>query len=98
MAGFAPGDFVDFVDEDDAHLLGALNGDTRDLIHIEELIFLFLDEVFESVRDGHLALFFLLTEHAGEHVLDVDVHLLDAWLEMISKEGTVRSRASRSTM
>ena len=26
----------------------------------------------------HFALFFLLPEHAGEHVFDVDVHLLDA--------------------
>ncbi len=78
MARFAAGDFVDFVDEDDAHLLGALDGHARDLIHVEEFVFFFLDQIFEGVGDAHLALLFLLAEHAGQHVFQIDVHLLDA--------------------
>ena len=78
VAGFAAGDFVDLVDEEDAHLLDAIDGDARDLVHVDEAIFFFLDEVIEGLGDRHLALLFLLAEHAGEHVLDVDVHFLDA--------------------
>ncbi len=78
VAGLTAGDFVDLVDEDDAHLLGALDGRAGDLVHVNELVFFFLDEVVEGFGDGHFALLFLLAEEAGEHVLDIDVHLLDA--------------------
>src|SRR5467141_2240177 len=78
VAGFAAGHFINFIDEDDAHLLGALHGHARDLVHVQQLIFFFLDQIFESVGDAHFALFLLLAEHTGEHVLDIDVHLLDA--------------------
>src|SRR6266566_386496 len=78
VAGFAAGNLIDFIDEDDAHLFGALNGHARDLVHVQQLVFFFLDQVFESVGHAHFAFFLLLAEHAGKHVLDVDVHLLDA--------------------
>ena len=78
VAGFAAGDLVDFVDEDDAHLLGALGGDAGDVIHVDELVFFFLDQVVEGFGDGHFAFLFLLAEKAGEHVFNVDVHLLHA--------------------
>src|SRR5947207_4655920 len=78
VAGFAASDLIDFIDEDDAHLLGALHSHAGDLVHVEELVFFFLDQVFESVGDAHFAFFLLLAEHAGEHVLDIDVHLFDA--------------------
>src|SRR6266851_8578042 len=60
VAGFAPGDFVDLVDKDDAHLFGALDGGARDLVHIEKLVLFFLNEVLEGVGYTHLALLFLL--------------------------------------
>src|ERR1700674_1252167 len=78
MAAFAPGDLVDFINEDDAHLLGALGGDARHVIHVDELIFFILNQVIEGLGDSHFSFFLLLAEKAGEHVLDVDVHLLDA--------------------
>ena len=78
MAGFAPRDFVDFVDEDDAHLFRALHGHARDQVHVQQLVFFFLDKVFERVGHGHFALFFLLAEDVGKHLLDVVVHFLDA--------------------
>src|SRR6202790_4473230 len=74
----ASGDFVDLVDEYDPHLLGALDSGARDLVHVEQLVLFFLNEVLEGIGHTHLALLFLLAEHAGKHVLDVDVHLLDA--------------------
>ena len=78
VPAFAAGDLVDFVDEDDAHLLGAIGSNAGDVIHVDQLVFLFLDQVVEGFRDGHFALFLLLAEEAGKHVLDVDVHLFDA--------------------
>src|SRR6202042_1370487 len=36
------------------------------------------DQVIKRFGDRHFALLFLLAEHAGEHVLYVDVHFLDA--------------------
>ena len=78
MTGFASGDFVDLVDENDAHLFGALNRGARHLVHIQQLVLFFLNQIFESIGHAHLAFLFLLAKHAGEHVLDVDVHLLHA--------------------
>src|SRR5467141_2735930 len=77
VAGFAAGDLIDFIDEDDAHLFGALHRHARDLVHVQQLVFFFLDQVFEGVGDAHFAFFLLLAEHPGEHVLDIDVHLFD---------------------
>src|SRR5256885_1729583 len=78
MAGFASGHLIDLIDKDDAHLLGALHGHAGDLVHVQQLVFFLLNQVFESVGDAHFAFFLLLAEHAGKHVLDIDVHLLDA--------------------
>jgi hypothetical protein len=78
VTAFPSGDFIDLVDEDDAHLLGPLGGDARDVIHVDQLVLFFLDQVIEGLRYRHFSLFLLLAEEAGEHVLDVDVHLLDA--------------------
>ena len=78
MAGLAAGDLVDLIDEDDAHLLGAIHGQARDLIHVDQFIFFFLDQVIDRFGDSHFAAFLLLAEKSREHVLDVDVHFLDA--------------------
>src|SRR5260370_23094792 len=87
VAGLAAGDLIDLVDKNDAHLLGALDGRARDLVHIEQLVLFFLDEVLEGVGHAHLALLLLLAEHAGKHVLDVDIHLLDALIGDDFKRG-----------
>src|SRR6266850_4138528 len=78
VAGFAAGHFIDLVDKNDAHLFGALDRGPRDLVHVEQFVLFFLNEVLEGVSDAHLAFLFLLAEHTGKHVLDVDVHLLNA--------------------
>ena len=78
VAGFAAGHLVNLIDKDDSHLLGALHGHAGDLVHIKKLVFFLLDQVFESVGHAHLALFFLLAEHASDLIHDIDVHLLDA--------------------
>ena len=78
MAGFAAGNLIDLVDENNSHLLGALHGHPRDLIHVEEFVLLFLDQILKRVGHAHFPLLLLLAEHAGEHVLDIDIHLLDA--------------------
>src|SRR5258708_5570111 len=78
VAGFAPRNFIDLIDKDDAHLLGALDRRARHLIHIEQLVLFFLNQVLEGVGHAHLALLFLLPKHTRKHVLDIYVHLLDA--------------------
>src|SRR6185437_12950888 len=78
MAAFAAGNLVNFVEEDDAGILHPLNGHAGDLVHINQALFLFLDEVIEGLTDFHLPLLSALAEDVGQHVLDVDVHLLDA--------------------
>src|SRR5580704_14044572 len=78
MSCFAAGYLVDFINKKDAHLFHAVNSEPRDLIHVYQAILFFLDQIIEGFRHGHLALLFLLAEEAGKHVLDVDVHFLDA--------------------
>jgi hypothetical protein len=78
VTGFASRNFVDFVDKDDAHLFRAFDGHACNQVHIQQLVFFFLDQVFERVGDAHFALFLLLAEDVGKHLLDVAVHFLDA--------------------
>src|ERR1700681_136404 len=77
MSRFAAGNFIDLVDENDAHLFGALDSSASDLIHIEKLVFFFLDQVFERIGHGHFAFLFLLAEHSGEDVFNIDVHFFN---------------------
>ena len=76
MAAFAAGDLVDFVEEDDAGILHAVDRGARDLIHVNQALLFFLDQVLERLVDLHLPLLGALAEDVGQHVLDVDVHLL----------------------
>ena len=78
MAAFTAGDLVDFVKEDDAGIFHAIDGGARDLFHVDQALLFFLNQVLERLVDLHLPLFGALAEDVGQHVLEVDVHLLDA--------------------
>src|SRR6266478_7292676 len=78
MAAFATGDLVDFVEEDDAGIFHAVDGSARDLLHVNEALLFFLNQIFKGFVYFHLPLLGALAEDVGKHVLDVDVHLLDA--------------------
>ena len=75
VATFAAGDLVDLVEEHDAAGFHAFERDPRDLIHVDELLLFFLDQIIESVRHAHIAAFGALAEHGGKHLLDVHAHL-----------------------
>src|SRR5262249_7217775 len=68
MPGFATSYLIDFVDEDDAHLLGSLDRHTRDLIHVQQLVLFFLNQVLERIGDGHFSFLLLLAKKPAEHV------------------------------
>ncbi len=78
MAAFAAGDLVDFVEEDDAGVFDAIDGHACDLLHVDQALLFFLNQVFESLVDLHLPLLGALAEDVGQHVLEIDVHFLDA--------------------
>src|SRR5258706_3075633 len=78
VATFSSGDLVDLIQKDDAALLHTLYGYARDLVHIYEPLLFFLDQILERLRDFHLALLSALAKQVREHVLKVDIHLLDA--------------------
>ena len=78
MSAFAPCDLVDLIEKHDAGLLHAFDGRPRDLLHVDEPLLFFLDQVFESLADLHFALLRALAKEAGQHVFEVDVHLLRA--------------------
>ena len=70
VAAFATGDLVDLVEEDDAGVFDALDGDARRPGPCRAGALFFLHEVVEGVGDLHGALAGALAEHAGQHVLD----------------------------
>src|SRR5206468_8409246 len=78
MAGFTSGNLIDFVEKNNSVVLDAFDGQPRDLIHIDELLFLFLDEIIERFNDLHFALLGALPEEAGQDIFDIDIHFLDA--------------------
>ena len=78
MAAFAAGDLIYLIQEDDSCILHPINRHSRDLIHINEALLFFLNQVLECLIDLHLPLLGALAEDVGKHVLDIDVHLLHA--------------------
>ena len=56
VAAFAAGDLVDLVEEDDAAALHALDGDARHLVHVDQLLLFFLNQVIERLAHAHFAL------------------------------------------
>ena len=87
VAGLAASDLVHFVEEDDAAALDAFQRHPRHLVHVDQLLLLFLDEVIDRLADPHLALAAAAAEQAGQHVADVDVHLLHAGAAGDLKDG-----------
>src|SRR6476661_8321099 len=78
MATLAAGNLIDIVEENDASVFHAVDRHTRDLVHIDEPLLLFLDQVLERLVDLHLPLLSALAKDVRQHVFDVDVHLLYA--------------------
>ena len=56
----------------------ALDRDALHLVHVDQALLFFLNEVFEGLADLHLPLLGALAEDVGQHVFHVDVHLFDA--------------------
>src|SRR5215469_9305045 len=78
VAGFPARDLVDFVEEHDAARFHAVEREARHLFHVNELLLLFLNQVFERFGDPHAAFACALAEEAGQHLLDVHAHFFDA--------------------
>ena len=78
LATFAAGDFVDFVEEDDAAFFNAIDGRAGDLVHVDELLLFFLNEVFEGFEDAEFLALGTRAEEVGDHLLEVDVHVFEA--------------------
>jgi hypothetical protein len=57
VATLAAGDLVNFVEEDDAQSLDAIDCHARDLVHVDRALFFFLDQILEGLVDLHLPLF-----------------------------------------
>src|SRR6516164_378294 len=72
------GNLVDLVQKDNAGLLGVFYGNSRHLVHVDEAVLLFLDQVVHGLGHAHFALLGALVEESGQDILDVDAHLLDA--------------------
>ncbi|MPM96556.1 hypothetical protein SDC9_143720 [bioreactor metagenome] len=68
------GDFIDFVEEYDAILLGTAHRLARDLVHIDELFGFFLNKQPPCFGDAHLFLLFLFRQYPAEHVVHVDIY------------------------
>src|SRR6185295_3619280 len=77
LAAFASGDLVDLVQENDSRGFDSFDRKPRDLIHINQLLLLFLDQIFHRLVDAHLSGLRAPTEHVREHVAQVYVHLFD---------------------
>src|SRR5581483_1359812 len=78
VAAFAAGNLINLIEKYDARLLHALDGDARNLVHINQALLLFLDQVFHRLANLHFALLGALAEDVGQHIFDVDIDLFHA--------------------
>jgi hypothetical protein len=77
LAPFPARDLVDLVDEDDPRLLHAVDRGAGDALHVDQLLLFFLRQRVERVGNAQPPLLHASLEEAREHVLHVDVDLLD---------------------
>src|SRR6516225_1047579 len=76
VAALSACNLVDLVQKDDSRVFHTVDRSTGHLIHVNQPLLLFLDQVFEGFVDFQLTLFGALPENVGQHVLNVDIHLL----------------------
>ena len=76
VAARGRGDLVHLIEEDDARLFGTRDGFGVHLVGVDDLIALLLSEQLEGLGHLHPARVGLGGEHAPEHVLEVDPHLV----------------------
>src|SRR5262245_64685151 len=73
VAGFAAGDLVDFIEEDNSVVLDALDREPRHLVHVDKLLLLFLDQLLDRFSNLHFALLRVLVADNGKDICDVSV-------------------------
>ncbi len=78
MPALAPRNLVDLIQKHNPRVLHAVDRHARHLVHVDQPLFFFLNQVLKSFVHLHLPLLGARAEDAGQHVLDIDVHLLDA--------------------
>ena len=78
MAALAPRNLVDLIQKHDARILHAIDRHARHLIHIDQPLLFFLNQIFKGLIHLHLPLLGPRAEDVGQHILNIDVHLLDA--------------------
>src|SRR5215213_9662415 len=78
MARLASRNLVDLVEEDDSRVLNAFDRCTRNLVHVDETLFLFLHQVLHRLIDPHFASLRATLKQVSQHVFHVDAHLFDA--------------------
>ena len=76
MPAFTPRNLVNLIQENDSRILHPVNRDSRYLVHVNQPLLFFLNQIFERLVHLHLPLFGALPEDIRQHVLDVDIHLL----------------------
>src|SRR6185312_2959258 len=77
MTAFTAGDLVHFIQENNPATLHAFERNASYLIHVDQLLLFFLDEIFERFLHSHIALARAAAEETGDNILQVDVHFLD---------------------
>src|SRR5262245_51919160 len=77
VRSLAPGNLVDFVDENDAALLDTLDRRLRHAFHVDQLLLFFLCQELERLGYFQFSLTRLPLKETGEHVLEIDVDFFD---------------------
>src|SRR5215212_3958111 len=78
MARLASRNLVDLVEKDDSRILNAFDRCTRNLVHVDETLFLFLHQVLHRLIDAHFASLRATLKQVAQHVFHVDANLFDA--------------------
>src|SRR5438105_10931715 len=74
VTAFATRDLVDFIEEDNSAVLDALDGETRNRIHVDKFLLFFLNQVVDRFSNLHFPLLRALSEKTGKDIFDVDIH------------------------
>ena len=77
MPALAPRNLVDLIQENNARVLDAIDRRPRHLVHVDQPLLFFLNQIFKCLVHLHLSFLGSRAKDVRQHVLDVDIHLLN---------------------
>jgi hypothetical protein len=88
VPSLAPRDLVDLIQKNDSARFHPFQRDPSHLLHVDQLVLFFLDQILERLVHAHRALLRTASEHSRNHLADVQPHFFQIHVARYFKGGS----------